>query len=359
MKLTVLLFLLVSSSVFSQNVERILLDDFSNGAGAHGVSVALPADVTINDPAITDSAQFDAGSGCSGLLGCERDMSVTVFIGTQGRTFSSNIFATPPNYYFGGEWAVSYSKNSEAETILQYDGRDNSISLDLNGLGGIDLTDGGLVTDVRFSAIADLDLTYVLTAYSTDGSTCSIDIDVEAVSGPYSYSDTFVYSSISNFTGSCDLTNIGAIEVSIVSGDAIDTIVRQIAFVGLPDPSITPTQSFSTTSSRTLSSTVSQTPSISGPGISVSATRTKLPTQSPTSQASQSSQASSSPSSTQSVEPTPSRTPSNSGSASPSFTSTSSASLSRGASPSSSVSLSSSTSFSPTVSVTQSPFPTW
>merc|ERR1711874_719074 len=112
----------------------------------------LIADLGVNDPDRTETQMFDAGSGCTGLLGCERDMSLTIFIGLRGRTFSSDIFTTPATYYFDGEWAVSNPKNSESEFILQYDGRDNTFSLDTNGLGNVDLTDNGLVTRIRLSA---------------------------------------------------------------------------------------------------------------------------------------------------------------------------------------------------------------
>merc|ERR1712169_143095 len=194
MKVTLFFVLIAAIAVLGQGdfdlVERIVLDDFTNGANTHGISITLSADLGVNDPDRTETAMFDAGSGCTGLLGCERDMSLTIFIGLQGRTFSSDIFTTPATYYFDGEWAVSNPKNSESEFILQYDGRDNTFSLDTNGLGNVDLTDNGLVTRIRLSAVTDLD-----TAYN------------------YDYNDSFVFFDFDNLAGGCDKTNIGAVEV--------------------------------------------------------------------------------------------------------------------------------------------------
>merc|ERR1712188_211974 len=220
-KVTLFFVLIAALAVLGQGdfdlVERIVLDDFTNGANTHGISVTLSADLGVNDPDRTETQMFDAGSGCTGLLGCERDMSLTIFIGLQGRTFSSDIFTTPATYYFDGEWAVSNPKNSESEFILQYDGRDNSFSLDTNGLGNVDLTDNGLVTRIRLSAGTD-----VLTAGNAYD---------------YDYNDSFVFFNFDNLAGGCDKTNIGAFEVELFSNDALDAILRQIAFVGNPDPS--------------------------------------------------------------------------------------------------------------------------
>merc|ERR1711975_142779 len=237
MKVTLFFVLIAAIAVLGQGdfdlVERIVLDDFTNGANTHGISITLSADLGVNDPDRTETAMFDAGSGCTGLLGCERDMSLTIFIGLQGRTFSSDIFTTPATYYFDGEWAVSNPKNSESEFILQYDGRDNSFSLDTNGLGNVDLTDNGLVTRIRLSAVTDFD-----------------------------YNDSFVFFNFDNLAGGCDKTNIGAVEVELFSNDALDAILRQIAFVGNPDPSDsqTPTPSRTRSPAPTGTNTPSRTP---------------------------------------------------------------------------------------------------
>merc|ERR1712093_316480 len=250
MKVTLFFVLIAAIAVLGQGdfdlVERIVLDDFTNGANTHGISITLSADIGVNDPDRTETEMFDAGSGCSGLLGCERDMSLTIFIGLQGRTFSSDIFTTPATYYFDGEWAVSNPKNSESEFILQYDGRDNSFSLDTNGLGNVDLT------------------AYNIIVYSPNGQSCTASIDVLTAGNAYDYdyNDSFVFFNFDNLAGGCDKTNIGAVEVELFSNDALDAILRQIAFVGNPDPSDsqTPTPSRTRSPAPTASNTPSRTP---------------------------------------------------------------------------------------------------
>merc|ERR1711943_162001 len=275
MKVTLFFVLIAAIAVLGQGdfdlVERIVLDDFTNGANTHGISITLSADLGVNDPDRTETAMFDAGSGCTGLLGCERDMSLTIFIGLQGRTFSSDIFTTPATYYFDGEWAVSNPKNSESEFILQYDGRDNTFSLDTNGLGNVDLTDNGLVTRIRLSAVTDLDTAYNIIAYSPNGQSCTASIDFLTAGNAYDYdyNDSFVFFNFDNLAGGCDKTNIGAVEVELFSNDALDAILRQIAFVGNPDPSDsqTPTPSRTGTGTPTPTRTPTRTPSPSGPCI--------------------------------------------------------------------------------------------
>merc|ERR1711862_474681 len=222
MKVTLFFVLIAAIAVLGQGdfdlVERIVLDDFTNGANTHGISITLSADLGVNDPDRTETEMFDAGSGCTGLLGCERDMSLTIFIGLQGRTFSSDIFTTPATYYFDGEWAVSNPKNSESEFILQYDGRDNSFSLDTNGLGNVDLTDNGL------------DTAYNIIAYSPNGQSCTASIDVLTAGNAYAYdyNDSFVFFNFDNLAGGCDKTNIGAVEVELFSNDALDAILDKL-----------------------------------------------------------------------------------------------------------------------------------
>merc|ERR1739848_402312 len=181
--------------------------------------------------------------------------------------------------YFDGEWAVSNPKNSESEFILQYDGRDNTFSLDTNGLGNVDLTDNGLVTRIRLSAVTDLDTAYNIIAYSPNGQSCTASIDVLTAGNAYDYdyNDSFVFFDFDNLAGGCDKTNIGAVEVELFSNDALDAIVRQIAFVGNPDPSNSQTPTPSRTRSPaptgtgtgtpTPTRTPTRTPSPSGPCI--------------------------------------------------------------------------------------------
>ena len=218
---------------------NLILDDFTNGAYS-GIVITLSSDITYDDPPIVQSSVFDAGSGCTGLIGCERDMSLSIYVGLDGRTFSSEIFTTPSSYYFSGEWAVANPKNCASGAVVQYDGRDNSTYLDINGLGNLDLTQGGTSDSFIFAFISDIDTDLLIEVYSPYGTSCEGYVDVSAIFGSYSYSDTIYYINFNSFIGNCDFTNVGAIELSFYSYDAADFITRMFATNNLAVPSPTP-----------------------------------------------------------------------------------------------------------------------
>ena len=143
------------SCCYSQVVTNLILDDFTNGANSQNIAITLSSDISVSEPPRVETNVFDAGAGCVGFIGCERGMSITVYEGLQGRVFYSEIFSS--SSYFSGEWAVSCPKNSESEALIQYDGRDGSMDLDLNGLSNLDLTQGGTSNGFLFSAESDLD----------------------------------------------------------------------------------------------------------------------------------------------------------------------------------------------------------
>merc|ERR1712063_133714 len=112
-----------------------------------------------------------------------------------------------------------------------------------------------------------------------NGQSCTASIDVLTAGNAYDYdyNDSFVFFNFDNLAGGCDKTNIGAVEVELFSNDALDAILRQIAFVGNPDPSNSQTPTPSRTRSPaptgtgtgtpTPTRTPTRTPSPSGPCI--------------------------------------------------------------------------------------------
>ena len=212
-------------SILGQNtgpIERIVIDDFSLN---QSVFVILPADQTPYDPPFVESSIGDAGVACSNIIGCERDMFISVTSGHQSRVF----FTTVSN----DQWAIGTPLDSVAEYLIQYDGRDNSTSLDLNGLNNFDLTDGGLANTIQVPGAVDM-LGQVLNfvAYSPNGNVCEGDIDINHYYSPTYYDDTLTFLPLANLTGNCDLTNIGAIEISVLALEAIDPVFRTISIIG-------------------------------------------------------------------------------------------------------------------------------
>merc|ERR1712137_170022 len=140
-------------------------------------------------------------------------------------------------YIFEGEWAVSTPKGAATETILQYDGADETMDLNTNGLGSIDLTDGGLGLSFRFSIISDIETVYSIAIYSPNNGVCTADVLFPGIVGTdYDLEDTIVDLSFEDLDGNCDLESVGALELLISGEDAIDAILRTVEIVGLDDP---------------------------------------------------------------------------------------------------------------------------
>jgi len=234
MKAVVLLLLVALASVYAQDTVRFSFDDFGVGAGEHSISIQLSTLLVEGDTPVAAQETFTQ-QGCSGLVGCSRDMQMTVFSGNEGRTGNTDIF-DPSDPAFQGEWAVSTPKNFGSETVLQYDGVDGSIDLDQNGLGSVDMTDGGLAFALRFSIISDLPTIYTVVVYSNNGGRCEADILSEGIVGEYDLEDTFVLVDYDDFSGNCDFTDVGAAELYLPGVDALDAIMRSFEVVGIDDP---------------------------------------------------------------------------------------------------------------------------
>merc|ERR1712137_1022811 len=238
MKAVVLLLLVALAAVHAQDTLRFEFDDFSVGAGEHEVEFTIDRVITTSDAPFVRSSTFTQ-PGCDGLIGCSRDMQMSVFTGNVGRQFNSNIFPAAPEfeYIFEGEWAVSTPKGAATETILQYDGADETMDLNTNGLGSIDLTDGGLGLSFRFSIISDIETVYSIAIYSPNNGVCTADVLFPGIVGTdYDLEDTIVDLSFEDLDGNCDLESVGALELLISGEDAIDAILRTVEIVGLDDP---------------------------------------------------------------------------------------------------------------------------
>jgi len=234
MKAVVLLLLVVVASVYAQTTVRFVVDDFGVGAGEHRVEVVMEQRLQKGDTPVASQSSFTQ-AGCSGLIGCSRDMQLTAYTGNEGRTGASDIFVSDSDL-FEGEWNVATSKNMESITILQYDGPDGSINLDQNGLGSVDITDGGLARGLGFSVISDLPTTYQIAIYSNDGGRCDGDILTPTILGDYEFEDTFVVVTFDELDGNCDLSDVGAMELYLPGTDALDAIMRSFLVVGVDDP---------------------------------------------------------------------------------------------------------------------------
>merc|ERR1712063_99274 len=78
MKVAIFFAFLVAAAV-AQEVDLIIIDDFTVGANEHLIVVTLDSDLSRNDPPVTDQDSFSQ-PGCSGLIGCSRDMEMRVLM---------------------------------------------------------------------------------------------------------------------------------------------------------------------------------------------------------------------------------------------------------------------------------------
>merc|ERR1712137_1105375 len=148
MKVTLFLVLIAVACVCAQDelIDKLIIDDFTVGADQHSLEISLATTITRADNSVIDSSSFSS-PGCSGLIGCERD--------------------------------------------IQIEGLDGTFDLDTSGLGGIDITDGGFTTSLFFSAVSDIRIEYTILFYDVSGGICELDVDVPASAGNYNYDDTF------------------------------------------------------------------------------------------------------------------------------------------------------------------------
>merc|ERR1712137_1446652 len=208
-----------------------------------------------------------------GLLGCAREMYIDVYLSNAGRDFFSAILPFS-NLDFEGSWDISTPKGGNADYWLQYDGSNGSRDVDINGLGGLDLTDGGLATGLRIFAVTDQESAfYPVGIYSPNGGICEGAVDIDVIIGTdYTRDDIANDIDFSEFTGDCDFTNVGAVDVLVPSVDGVDAVITQITGIGLPDPS--PTRTPEPSASRTPAPSPSRTPA---PSVTPTPSRTPSP----------------------------------------------------------------------------------
>jgi len=280
-----LVFSLLFAVAFGQLAQIILIDDFTIGANSQKAVVDVDQDNDFFGPgALTDQSTVTDLTQCDRLLGCSRDMQMSVTQGFAGRSFQSEIFRIPDtgDNLFEAEWVVANPKNSASVATLQYDGNDGSFGEpNRAGLNGFDITGGGNGEFLTFFVVTDLPTQYTVQLYDSASGVCEVQISVSPTPDGYTYADTQIDIPLSSFTG-CNQNSIGAIQFLLPSSDAVDAIVRRISVFGpTPSESNTPTRTPTPTSTRspaptgtstptrTPTPTPTRTPSTSGPCIFV------------------------------------------------------------------------------------------
>ncbi|MGE5603716.1 MAG: GEVED domain-containing protein [Nitrososphaerales archaeon] len=170
------------------------------------------------------------------VLGAERDLQVTIISGAP-RTASAQAV--------NSQLLHSQDTGIVAETLVQWDGTDGSMTLNPNGLGGADLTQSGTQDRLAITVVFnDLPIDLEFTAYSgANSSRATLSLPGNQFSGSIDYYIPFA--SFTTVSGSgANFSSIGALELRIrgnVGGS--DLTIEDIRTEGLdwgdlPDASV-------------------------------------------------------------------------------------------------------------------------
>jgi len=219
-----LLVLACAMLVMSQTkVDLLIIDDFA--AGPQTIITTIP------DAAAFPLKQSNivAPSGTNNILGGERDLELVVDAGSKNLILSTQVSTQDK------EFRISTPNGASGFSHIQWDGKDNSLTLAPAGLGAIDFTFTGSAN--QFKTIVDSDHATVYTVTLTSpGKTCSAEVNVDEDAGEQTHLINF-----SSFTGGCDFTKIGSVDLQVEAFVAVDASVKIFSVIGTqPSPSPAP-----------------------------------------------------------------------------------------------------------------------
>ena len=236
--LGVLFFLCSLATVYGQNVEYILIDDLevSQSVTLNVGPLSSPFVPQGNNNTVT-LENCNPLNRRSTIFGCSRLMAVWANATSQGFTSWTSTVSE-------GVWSLSTTTVSSVIThTAQWDAGDTYGTFDSQGLGGLDVTVGGLAQFLTVQTYTGFSPTnqrssYQLTMLSTDGGTCQqtivINSNLDAVAEWY-----FV-----NMPGTCDFTSIGAIQLAITAPSNANPSVRvSRVFIAGPAPPVSALES--------------------------------------------------------------------------------------------------------------------
>jgi hypothetical protein len=169
-------------------------------------------------------------------IGGERDMQVALISGRTALSLNINPFDGELLIHDSGAQVRGYS-------LTVWDGMDmDPISLDPTGLGGVDLTDGGLNDRIRLSQVtADLTGSISMTVYDAgDASGNSWSQAVFSLPGGV-FTSTDIDIPFTDFTnvgagGAASFSNVGAISMRIENTTTGSLDVEMASVVAVPEP---------------------------------------------------------------------------------------------------------------------------
>jgi hypothetical protein len=204
------------------------------------VQAAIMIDDFITFQEITATASVPTASSSVAapeVIGGERDMSVSLVSGFTTLSLSVNPF--------GGDLLVHDSGASViGSSTIVWDGPDGDpTALDPTGLGGVDLTDGGMLDKFRLSyLLADLTGEVTMTVYDASDATGDTWSQTTMILPGGIFAPVDVDAAYTDFAtagpnGAASFNNVGAISMSIAntSTGSLDVLISRVQCV--PEPS--------------------------------------------------------------------------------------------------------------------------
>jgi hypothetical protein len=117
-----------------------------------------------------------------------------------------------------GQVQISNSGNSSINVAITWDGQDNSANVNTTGLGGVDLTDGGLNSSLGLNLLrTDHDVNLEIKLWDMSGAQGSVTTIFSSA-----LTDQQVFLGFDGISSPVDLANIGAIQLLISGPEAYD-----------------------------------------------------------------------------------------------------------------------------------------
>jgi hypothetical protein len=232
---SILVLLAFTCLAFAQ-VEKLVIDDF--------LVDTSPLIILINDQNSFPISQVGYTED-SGILGGQRDLILTVTGGSNNQVITSGVSTD--------SWYVATPNAAAGSAIVQYDGVDNSETVNPTGLGAIDLT-AEQANSFHFRIQSDHPTQYTIGVYTPAGDSFYT-LEVQGGNSIVQYEVSF-----SSFPQPVDFTRVGAIVLELRALTNVDAFIVGFATWGPEIVSPSPTPSVTPSTSPTATPTPSRTP---------------------------------------------------------------------------------------------------
>jgi hypothetical protein len=200
----------LAGAVLCQRQDILVIDNFATNTPT--------LTITVNASVPVPSTRVISTTDASGILGGERDLSLTVTDSIPNRSLNSGVRLN--------SWATSTTTNCAGFAIMQYDGVDNSPNLKSGGFGSTDLRQGN-GDAFRVAITSDIPTEYTFTVYS-GSSQSSL---VQEIPGASTNTYTLNFAS---FQGNANFGAVTAIEVRCEAFSEVDTTLSLFTTSGIP-----------------------------------------------------------------------------------------------------------------------------